>query len=84
MTDDQKDEITRLHGLPEYVSALPSCKIEGGEIFVIFDGVKIARRGHPGTLQGRTWVSLEPGFVVHGGTEADPDLVVERNGVALH
>jgi hypothetical protein len=34
------------------------------DIFVVFDGVRIAKRGRPGTPQARTWISLEPGFTV--------------------
>jgi hypothetical protein len=33
-------------------------------IFIIADGVKIARRGHPGTAEAKTWVLLEPGWSV--------------------
>jgi hypothetical protein len=43
------------------------CRIEcaGNDIFVVADGVKIAKRGHPGTLlQKGTWISLEPGWTV--------------------
>ena len=39
-------------------------KIEGDgtDIFVVYAGVKIAKRGHPGTPQAGTWISLEPGW----------------------
>ena len=42
------------------------CKIEcdGNDIFVVADGVKIAKRGYLGTVQAGTWVSLEPGWRV--------------------
>jgi hypothetical protein len=36
----------------------------GSDIFVVCEGVKIARRGYPGTPQAGTWVSLEPGHRV--------------------
>jgi hypothetical protein len=59
------------------------CKIEsdGRDLFVIFNGIKIAKRGYPDTPQAGQWVSLEPGFVVYGGT--GDELVIERNGVVL-
>jgi hypothetical protein len=41
--------------------------IEGEGIFVVADGVKIAKRGAPGTAQAKTWVSLEPGWRVLDG-----------------
>ena len=38
------------------------CTIEadGTGVFVVFEGVRIAKRGEPGTPQAGTWVSLEP------------------------
>jgi hypothetical protein len=39
-------------------------ELDGEEIFVVVDGVRVARRGHPATPQARTWVALEPGFTV--------------------
>jgi hypothetical protein len=40
------------------------------------------RRGRPGTAQAGTWISLEPGFVVH--LNADLSVItVERDGVAM-
>jgi hypothetical protein len=69
-------------------SKQPSCAIEsdGTDIFVRFDGVRIAKRGSPGTPHAKTWVSLEPGYVVHDGPPR-PDggeLVVIFNGVRVH
>jgi hypothetical protein len=33
------------------------------DLFIVLDGVRIARRGHPGTPQAETWVSMGvPGF----------------------
>jgi hypothetical protein len=37
---------------------------DGRDIYVMADGVKIARRGHPGTPEAGTWVSLKPGWTV--------------------
>jgi hypothetical protein len=57
--------------------------IRGEGIFVCADGKRIAKRGEPGTLQARTWVSLEPGWTVldnQDGTE----LIVRRDGVMVH
>jgi hypothetical protein len=36
------------------------------EIYVLVDGQRIARRGHPGTPQARTWVALDPHYRVGG------------------
>jgi hypothetical protein len=64
----------------------PECEIvsTGSAIFVCFDGKRIAKRGSPGTPQARTWISLEPGFVVFGGDRAARgELVVEYKGVRV-
>jgi hypothetical protein len=36
----------------------------GWEHFILFDAVRIAKLGHPGTPREGTWVSLEPGWKV--------------------
>ena len=64
-----------------------SVEREGHDLFVVFDGKRIAKRGQPGTPQAGTWVSLEPGYVVTmerkaGGSEAT--LCVEYNGARVH
>jgi hypothetical protein len=56
---------------------------DGNDIFVVFNGQKIAKRGRPGTPHAGRWVSLEPGFTV----VSPPDLskiVIEHNGVRVH
>jgi len=52
---------------------------DGHDLFMTYDGVKIAKRGSK-TLEACQWVSLEPGFTVYDG-EGGIDLVVERDGV---
>jgi hypothetical protein len=44
----------------------PVCELhdDGEDIFVLVDGVKIARRGRPDTAQAMTWVMLVPGWTV--------------------
>jgi hypothetical protein len=37
---------------------------DGNDLFLVIDGVKIAKRGHPGTPHAMTWISLEPGYSV--------------------
>jgi hypothetical protein len=37
---------------------------EGRELLLIIDGVRIAKRGEPGTPHAMTWISLEPGYSV--------------------
>ena len=52
------------------------------EMYVVFDGVRIAKRGRPNTPQAGTWVSLEPGFVVLDNSDRTA-IIVEKNGVRL-
>ena len=44
----------------------PKIEIEedGPDTFVIVNDVTIARRGHPGSSEAGTWVSLQPGWTV--------------------
>src|SRR5215813_3730373 len=41
----------------------PECIVEitKTDIYVVYDGVRIAKRGKPGTPQAKTWIPLEPG-----------------------
>jgi hypothetical protein len=54
---------------------------EGQDLFVIADGVKIAKRGHPGTPQAGQWVSLEPGWQVRNRRNA---IEIMHEGVRVH
>jgi hypothetical protein len=37
---------------------------DGTDLYAVFHGVRIAKRGANGTPQARTWTSLEPGYRV--------------------
>jgi hypothetical protein len=39
---------------------------DGRDLFLIVDGVQVAKRGHPNTSQARTWIALDPRFKAHG------------------
>jgi len=58
------------------------------DLFVIVDGIKIARRGYPDTPQAGTWVSLEPGYTVLDGPDLggpdDREVVVRYDGARIH
>jgi hypothetical protein len=53
---------------------------DGVDIFVVVDGVRIARRGRPGTPQART---LEPGWQVLNG-EGLKSIAITYDGVSVH
>lgn len=54
-------------------------------LFVIVDGVKIAKRGRPGTPYAKTWVSLEPGWVVRDFDEGwRSGIEIEHHDVRVH
>ena len=70
----------------------PSLEIQfdGTDLYVVFNGVRIAKRGAKDTPQARTWVSLEPGCRVldRWKPRADrkaliSDIIVEYNGVRV-
>jgi hypothetical protein len=56
---------------------------DGNDIFVVVDGVKVAKRGHPGTVQANTWISIEPGWRVFDH-DYPAAISVEHNGVRVH
>ena len=39
----------------------------GEDLFVVFNGIRVAIRGKPNTPQAKTWVSIEPGYTVLEG-----------------
>ena len=52
------------------------------DMFVVVDGVRIARRGYPGTSQAGTWVLLEPGWeVVDDGRRNT--IAIKHNGISI-
>jgi hypothetical protein len=51
----------------------------GSDIFIVCDGVRIARRGYPGTPQAGTWVSLGPGYRVFD-SKKKRQIVIECGG----
>lgn len=55
---------------------------DGADMFVIVDGVKVARRGRPGTPQAKIWVSLEPGWTVLDC--ASGEIEISHEGVRVH
>jgi hypothetical protein len=54
---------------------------DGEDLYIVADGVKIAKRGRPGTPQARTWISLEPGWRVLD--QDDGGVVIERDGESV-
>jgi hypothetical protein len=57
-------EQQRAEAVVETVPEDPSRPDGATDIYLIFDGRRIAKRGKPGTLHAMTWMSLEPGVVV--------------------
>jgi hypothetical protein len=50
----------------ETIEAKLLCERNGPSVdmFVVVNGKRIAKRGHPGTRHAMTWIPLEPGFTV--------------------
>jgi hypothetical protein len=58
--------------------------IGDGEIFIVIDGIKVAQRGEPGTRHAKTWVSIEPGWVVFDVAADMRSISVTYNGASVH
>ena len=69
----------------EAVPEDPSRPDGATDIYLIFDGRRIAKRGKPGTLHAMTWISLEPGVVVRNvpmpESKSGWGMVIEINNV---
>jgi hypothetical protein len=60
-------------------NSTPELAIETTEegIFLIVDGIRIAKRGEPGTPQEETWIYLEAGYEVFEG-EGFSAVVIDK------
>ena len=56
---------------------------DGNDMFVVADGLKIAKRGHHGTTHAKTWIPLEPGWDVVDGENLET-IAIRYNGAAIH
>ena len=58
------------------------------DMYLVFDGRRIAKRGKSGTLHAATWISLEPGVVVRDvpmpESESGWGIIIEINNVRVH
>ena len=81
-------EQQRAEAVVETVPEDPSRPDGATDIYLIFDGRRIAKRGKPGTLHAMTWISLEPGVVVRDvpmpESESGWGMVIEINNVRVH
>ena len=79
----ERRKAKRRHGdQPECSFSIEEAAGDSVDLFVVFDGMKIARRGYPDSPQAKTWVSLEPGWAV---TDTSPnEIAITFNGTAVH
>jgi hypothetical protein len=56
-----------------------SIESDGIDVFVVYNGVRIAKRSHSGTPFVGTWMSLEPGYTVRDKNYPQ-ELVIEYEG----
>jgi hypothetical protein len=64
---DGRREVERLTQVSKLNRWRKNCQIhrdENGDVFVLIDGMKIAKRGQPDTPHADTWIMLEPGWIV--------------------
>lgn len=55
---------------------------DGQDMFAVADGVRIAKRGRPGTPEAGTWVTLVAGWTVTGSPEDDE--MITHDGGRVH
>jgi hypothetical protein len=70
---------------PRKKNIMPDAKvvITDSDMFVVVDGIRVARRGYPGTPQARSWVSIEPGWEVIDGENLN-SILIRCNDVSVH
>jgi len=56
-----------------------SMESDGRDVFVVYNGVRVAKRGQPNTPEAGTWVPLKPGYRVFDKGYPEK-LIVEREG----
>ena len=56
-----------------------SIESDGIDVFVVYNGIRIAKPGQPYTPQAGTWVSLKPGYRV-SDKDYPEKLIVEYEG----
>jgi hypothetical protein len=65
----------------DYIVKAPPFEVQtnGTDLYAVFHGVRIAKRGPKGTPQAHTWISLEPGYRVRDehGDRGELTIVVE-------
>ena len=74
-------EIDRGDEPPQMVVRSLEMQVEGGNLWIVADGLRIARRGRPNTREAGTWVSMAPGWAVTGGGPTGvEEIIVEYQG----
>ena len=71
MSDHLKEPVCEIH------------KDDNDDVFVLVDGVKIAKRGLPDTAHAMTWIILEPGWIVRDVDHGNA-IEVRFEGARIH
>jgi hypothetical protein len=64
----------------------PVCEIhkdDNDDVFILIDGMKIAKRGLPDTAHAMTWIMLEPGWIVRDVDHGNA-IEVRFEGARIH
>ena len=62
----------------------PECAVEitKTDMYVVYDGGRIAERGKPGTPQAKTWIPLDPRYEVYDAPDlSEIVVVIKKPGV---
>jgi hypothetical protein len=77
----KKNRLRSRDGAPDFCcfEVVEATNNQPQDLFVVLNGVRVAKRGQPGTPQAKTWVALEPGHQVYDRGRGK--LTVEMYGV---
>lgn len=71
---------------PKHMTVVMKVETDPDALFIVVDGLKISKRGEPGSPHAKTWVSLEPGWKVFDGPDNGDEgsILIEHHGVRVH
>jgi len=53
----------------------------GTDLYIVYRGKEIAKRGHPDTSHAKQWISIEPGYTVH---DTKDGITIKFNDVLVN
>jgi hypothetical protein len=57
---------------------------DGKDLYITLNGMRIAKRGKPGTRHARTWILLEPGWTIRDVGYPPKEILIQHKHVSAH